>query len=303
MKSYPSGRMRRREFCGGIAASLLYGSKEARAKSNRGFTTPYKYGKLVLQSSGVPGEFDSISVDDPFVFSVNGQFYMTYVGFDGIGYQTGLASSTNLVDWKKEGCILRRDDKSTVIKYNVALTWIVRENGLYGPGALSKIGGQYLGTYTAYPGSGYEQGAGVIGLCRSADLRHWTIDPPCLLPHDGAAWEKGGLYKTCLVHDTIRASSIFTTTQRTEPRAPGTNKQAWRYLTIYEAGNGIAGTRSFGMDHLAARTPGSPAIPAFFGTGKCGASTTLVSMITAWRGIYSRRAKIRYTRLSPIKSC
>ena len=38
----------------------------------------------------------------------------------------------------------------------------------------------------------YEQGAAVIGLCRSKDLRNWVADPPCLRPQDGAEWEHGG---------------------------------------------------------------------------------------------------------------
>ena len=30
---------------------------------------------------------------------------MTFLGFDGTGYQTGLAWSENLLDWSVEGCI------------------------------------------------------------------------------------------------------------------------------------------------------------------------------------------------------
>jgi len=32
-------------------------------------------------------------------------------------------------------------------------------------------------------------------------LRHWEIEPPCLLPQDGVGWEKAGLYKACIVED------------------------------------------------------------------------------------------------------
>ena len=57
------------------------------------YATPYKFGKLVVSPSGVDGEFDGKTVDCPFVFHHDGRFYMTYVGWDGTGYQTGLASS------------------------------------------------------------------------------------------------------------------------------------------------------------------------------------------------------------------
>src|SRR3546814_6190297 len=56
------------------------------------YRTPYKYPKLILAGSGIPGSFDEKAVDCPFVFSANGKFYLTHVGFDGIGYQTGIRS-------------------------------------------------------------------------------------------------------------------------------------------------------------------------------------------------------------------
>src|SRR5215475_11232253 len=83
------------------------------------YRTPYKIGRLVLEAAHSPGEFDSRSVDCPFVFHHTGRYYMTYIGFDGTGYQTGLASSPNLIQWTKHGCILHRDPASPITRYNV----------------------------------------------------------------------------------------------------------------------------------------------------------------------------------------
>ena len=163
------------------------------------YRTPYKYGKLVLAASNEPGAFDGRTVDCPFVFHHDGRFHMTYVGWDGTGYQTGLASSGNLVDWKKEGCILRRDPASPVTRYNIAMNWIVRHNELRSAGELKKVRGRFLGVYHAYPNAGLEEGPAAIGLCWSDDLMRWEIENPCLRPEDGADWENGGLYKPCLV--------------------------------------------------------------------------------------------------------
>lgn len=163
------------------------------------YRTPYKLDKLVLAGSGVAGDFDNKAVDCPFVFRHLNRFYMTFVGFDGTGYQTGLASSNDLIAWKREGCILRRDPASPVTRYNVAMNWIVRENGIHSPGSLKRVRGRFLGAWHAYPNGGYEQGAAVIGLCWSDDLYHWQMEPPCLHAEDGADWERGGLYKPCLV--------------------------------------------------------------------------------------------------------
>ena len=186
----------RRQF-GTAALALL--AKRAPACGLEGLATPHKIGSLVLTASGREGEFDSVSVDCPFVFRRGSRFHMTYVAFDGIGYQTGLATSPDLVHWEKHGCILRRDPGSSITKYNIALNWILRQNDLHSSGNLTTVDGRYLGVYHAYPNAGYEQGAAVIGLCRSRDLLHWDLEPPCLRAEDGAEWERGGLYKPCLV--------------------------------------------------------------------------------------------------------
>lgn len=181
--------------------SLLLAAAGVRAgtASTNVFETPYKYGKLILRASPDPASFDSRSVDCPFVFRHGRSFYMTYVGFDGVGYQTGLAASDDLITWRRLRCILRRDPSSPVIRYNVALNWILRENVLLSPGRALKGNGRFLGAFHAYPGSGYEQGPAVIGLCTSRDLLHWEIGDIILRPEHGASWERGGLYKPCLL--------------------------------------------------------------------------------------------------------
>ncbi|HLH01239.1 MAG TPA: family 43 glycosylhydrolase [Bryobacteraceae bacterium] len=180
-------------------ALALFASSALRATNAHSYQTPYKLNRLVLAGSGVKGDFDEKAVDCPFVFHHQGRFYMTYIGFDGTGYQTGLASSDDLVNWRREGCILRRDPSSAVTRYNIAMNWIVRENAIASPGALKRVRGRFLGAYHAYPNAGYEQGPAVIGLCWSRDLRNWQLDRPCLDAESGAAWERGGLYKPCLV--------------------------------------------------------------------------------------------------------
>jgi predicted GH43/DUF377 family glycosyl hydrolase len=137
------------------------------------FRTPYKYGKLVLGASIDPNAFDSKSIDDPFVFLHNSLFHMLYIGFDGSGYQTGLARSRDLVNWERVACVARRDPSSKYTRYNIALSCIVREHDLTAPGKLKKMHGRYLGAWNAYPNAGYEEGAAVIGLAWSDDLLHW----------------------------------------------------------------------------------------------------------------------------------
>ncbi len=180
--------MNRRRFLAVTCAAPLAAQNPAAP-----YRTPYKFRKLVLAASKESDAFDSQTVDCPFVFRHDGRFYMTYVGWDETGYQTGLASSRNLMDWKKEGCILRRDPSSPVTRYNIAMNWIVRQNELRSAGELKKVRGRFLGVYQAYPNAGLEEGPAVIGLCWSDDLMHWQIDDPCLRPEDGADSERVAL--------------------------------------------------------------------------------------------------------------
>ncbi|MCX8183108.1 MAG: hypothetical protein N3F08_01620 [Crenarchaeota archaeon] len=161
--------------------------------------TPNKISRLILSASYKKGAFDSHLVDCPFVFHHEGRFYMTYIGWDSIGYRTGLASSDDLIHWRKEGMIIDRGLKGSPTEFNVALTWILRDNDLFGEGCLKKVDGFFIGTYHAYPKPGYEAGSAAIGLAYSKDLRHWDLDEPVLFCSDGGGWEKGGLYKSCLL--------------------------------------------------------------------------------------------------------
>jgi predicted GH43/DUF377 family glycosyl hydrolase len=166
--------------------------------------TPYKHGKLVLEPSYKKSEFDSHAVDCPFMFYYNDKYYMTYVGWDSIGYRTGLAVSTDLEVWEKVGMIIDRGPRGSHTEFNIALTSILRDNRLFSRGELIKIDGKYIGTYHAYPNAGYESGAGVVGLCYSDDLSKWQVDSPVLFPEDGGAWESGGLYKSwILLHKKV----------------------------------------------------------------------------------------------------
>ncbi|OXM87993.1 family 43 glycosylhydrolase [Paenibacillus rigui] len=168
------------------------------------YVTPYKLGKPVLAGSGIPGHFDYRAVDCPFVFQHQDRFYMMYVGFDDTGYQTALATSSDLLHWEHLSVILRRNEGSGWDSKNIAGTWILKEHDLDAPPVLKKWDNKYWLVYHAYPEFGYEEGSAKIGLAWTEDenLLEWhRLPEPILTPEEGADWEKGGLYKECLIEE------------------------------------------------------------------------------------------------------
>ncbi|MHB1020841.1 MAG: glycoside hydrolase family protein [Acidobacteriaceae bacterium] len=185
------------------------------------YLTPYKYEKLVLSATGSKGAFDELAVDDPIVFHAEGKFHMLYTGWDGVGYQTGLATSSDLVSWHRVGCVGPRNPASKYTRFNLALNSILRDKELTSRGEALKIGGRYLGAWNAYPNEGYEVGAGVIGLAWSDDLLHWTLTDPILFPQDGAPWEHGGLYRPDLLKHNDTYYLFYNAKTDTLPKSEG----------------------------------------------------------------------------------
>ena len=162
----------------------------------------YKYGKPVLTGSGIEGAYDSMAVDCPNVFSHNGRFYMTHVGFDGKGYQTGLAVSDDLLNWQDLGVILARGTNQDWDHMGMAACALLMDKDLYGGNRLRKWKGKYWLIYHAYPGEGYEAGSAEMGIAWTEDetLMNWHFHgAPVFSWKDGAPWERGGLYKSDLV--------------------------------------------------------------------------------------------------------
>lgn len=185
------------------------------------YRTPYKYPELILKATGNKQEFDGLTVDDPIVFRADGRFYMLYIGYDGIGYQTGLASSSDLLHWTRVALVGPRDASSKYTKYNLAISSILRDKNLHGTGEALKVNGKYLAAWNAYPSAGYEEGAAVIGLATSPDLLHWTLSEPILSPGDGAPWEHGGLYRPDLLFDRGTYYLYYNAKTDTLPKAEG----------------------------------------------------------------------------------
>ena len=173
--------------------------------------TPYKYGLVVAPADNYH------KIDCPTVFREGSRWYMTYVvyngkdGLDGRGYETWMASSDNLLEWKTEGRLLSYRNDTTLWDSNqrggfpalIDWTW----NGSY---SMQKYKGRYWMTYIGGHGTGYEAVREPlnIGLAWTKKLiieaHEWESgNQPLMSIYDKDVqwWEKLVQYKSTIYND------------------------------------------------------------------------------------------------------
>lgn len=126
---------------------------------------------------GAPGEWDSRDVLNPSVVKEDGLYYNFYSGFDGKSWQTGLATSMDGIQWRKQGKILSPDPK----------TW----EGGYIAANGSALFVEKVSLYW------YQTGARElpsIALARSHDKRTWNKSgTPVLEGGPRGSWDERGV--------------------------------------------------------------------------------------------------------------
>jgi beta-galactosidase len=169
--------------------------------------TPYKYG-LVL----APGT-NQEKIDCPTVFREGKRWYMSYLvyngkeGKEGRGYETWLAVSDDLLQWKTLGRILSFAEDG----------WDKNQRGGYISLIDTKWGGSYRArsfagkhwmTYIGGDQTGYESGTLQIGLASTdkkiSEAHAWKTRPnPVLSPNDPDKdwWESLTQYKSSVLWD------------------------------------------------------------------------------------------------------
>lgn len=161
--------------------------------------TPYKYGVVLKGENGK-------KVDSPSVFRHGDQWYMAYITFDGAGYETELAVSSDLLTWKPLGTILpfQQDTWDAVQSAGYIALQYYTWGGSY---QLEPYQGKYWMSYLGGNLKGYETDPLKIGIA-------WTDDPANPSPWerlkdpvltrdqpDCRYWEKLTQYKSHIIHD------------------------------------------------------------------------------------------------------
>ena len=119
--------------------------------------TPFKYGLVI------PGQ-DGLATDSPSVFRKDGKWYMTYIIFDGQGYETWLAESPDLLEWKTLGRIMSFSDDGDWDQNQKAGYIALPDTRWGGSYGLEKYAGKYWISYLGGSKTGYEAGTLAPGM-------------------------------------------------------------------------------------------------------------------------------------------
>jgi hypothetical protein len=162
--------------------------------------TPYKYGVVLKHPDSAK------LIDSPTIFRKNKKWYMTYILYDGRGYETWLAESKNLLDWQTKGKILSFSEN----------TWDANQKAGYvslvdidwgGKYSVEKFRDKYWMSYLGGNSKGYEAGVLGVGMANYYEIetaKEWnTLEKPVLLPKDAdSRWfENKTIYKSLIIQD------------------------------------------------------------------------------------------------------
>lgn len=184
-------------------------SQERMAEVYEEAKTPYKYGLVVAPTS------NHAKIDCPTVFREGDKWYMTYVIYngkeakDGRGYETWLAESDNLLEWKTLGRVLSYRDGMWDSNQRAGFPALVdmEWGGSY---ALQRYKDRVWMSYFGGEGRGYEAieaplSIGVAWTEESPAVAHeWeTGKKPVMTPGEKKAqwWERLTHYKTMVYWD------------------------------------------------------------------------------------------------------
>lgn len=165
--------------------------------------TPYKYGMVVVP------EDNGKKMDCPTVFRKGNQWFMSYIVFDGKGYETKLAQSKDLLHWTSIGNLLSFPKDSTRWDANQRAGYMALQDPQWeGSYALQQYDKKYWMSYLGGRDRGYEAGELSIGIAYTNQLpdkaHEWKVlDQPVLRSNDKDArwWENKKEYKSSIIWD------------------------------------------------------------------------------------------------------
>ena len=181
-------------------------SAEIMEKIYNKIKTPYKYGLVLVPDSGK-------MFDCPTIFRYGKKWFMSFIVFDGKGYETWLAESKNLIDWKIKGRILSFSEDNSWDSYQKAGYVALRNINWNENYELKKHDGKFWMSYFGGQSKGYEKGLLSIGMAfttkNPSKIHEWNrFDKPILSPKDTNVrwWENSTMYKNFVFYDEAKVT-------------------------------------------------------------------------------------------------
>ncbi|QHS62620.1 glycosyl hydrolase [Chitinophaga agri] len=166
--------------------------------------TPYKYGMVMVPADSTK------KLDCPSIFRKGRKWYMVYIiYYEGRGYETWLAESKDLLNWKTKGKMMSFADSSTTWDKNQRAGYISLQDHVWGGNYKWRaFKGKHWMTYIGGAQNGYEQGLLSVGIAnthkRITRSHEWhRFDRPALMATDSNAgwWENNTIYKSAVIWD------------------------------------------------------------------------------------------------------
>ena len=157
------------------------------------------------------------ATDVPTVFQLPGdkKWYMTFIGFDGTGYQSFVAESDDLLNWTNRRLAFGFGKKGEFdFGGRVLGAYLYEDYDIKARRTLKKKDGKYWSLYGAYPKQGgYELEPGYEGVAFSEDGITWTRaqKEPILsvFQKDCGKWENRCIYQPWLLEHEGRYYNLY----------------------------------------------------------------------------------------------
>jgi predicted GH43/DUF377 family glycosyl hydrolase len=153
--------------CGAVCHSglvhLIYRAVDPVLRSSLGYAVSedgVHFKRLDRPVLGREGQLETRGAEDPRITPLENRFYMLYTAYSRHGTRVSLASSTNLIAWRRHGVVLPREDNKDAALFS------------------RRIGGRYAMLHRRPPD---------IWIAFSSDLLHWTDHQIIMRPEQ--AWE------------------------------------------------------------------------------------------------------------------
>ncbi len=191
-------------------------------KTLAGWSAPYRgwhycADHVVRSRPGIPGHDDVECVDVPTVYQLPGsdKWYMSFIGFNGQGYQSFVAESDDLLNWRNMRLAMGFGKNGEFDHGGCVIgAYLYEDYDIKARRTLKKRDGKFWSLYGCYAvQGGYEIDPGYEGVACSYDGLSWARakDEYILSVHDPDVgdWEKDCIYQPWLVEHESKFYNFY----------------------------------------------------------------------------------------------